>query len=201
MIFSTSQCIDVLLNFLGPFYFSKVQDRPETVISHCLSNFLFLFSIWGGFAKKAFSQVNRALQRCFISAPALPLNCKLRRTEIESLSLPLPTNLSGETHFFFGNSILPDCASSLRLESLWSVAGSKAAIYLWEREVFSNSILHIICKKSLQPTPFYAIFVLMSFVQQSESAEGVCLLEKLEKLRKGKGLKGGLDEWRERLGR
>ena len=33
MIFSTSQCIDVLLNFLGPFYFSKVQDRPETVIS------------------------------------------------------------------------------------------------------------------------------------------------------------------------
>ena len=41
----------------------------------------------------------------------------------------------------------------------------------------------------------------MSFVQQSESAEGVCLLEKLEKLRKGKGLKGGLDEWRERLGR
>ena len=33
-----------------------------------------------------------------------------------------------------GNSILPDCLSSRRLQSLWSGAGSKAAIYLWARE-------------------------------------------------------------------
>ena len=163
------QCVEIM---------SLAQKHENDVYlqANTANSFVKLVPIF--YPRKGFSQVTRALQRCFIWAPpplpGLPLivnfdgqrlspsleqslncvylcvycvlctvctcvctvycvylwTCVLVNTLLSRAISQLEEKLISSS----GNSILPDCLSSRRLQSLWSGAGSKAAIYLWARE-------------------------------------------------------------------
>ena len=115
------------------------------------------------------------------SPTSLLPNCKLRRTEIESLSLPLPTNLSGETHFFAEKLNSP----RLRFEP---AAGKPLK---WSGIESSNLFVGETDFSKIQSCTSFArgvwIFYEMQFLSSCTLCRKGC---QLEKLRKGKGLKG-----------